>query len=168
MNASDTAPTTIAIAPAGSRRANVTGSAVPSRMTARQCESGDCDGCRSMPIPMPHVRPSPVSSRVGLLALLSRHTGTDATIRAAYSDTTSVGSLWPQRRLAGREIESIDGDLPIAAGSKRRPPASKAKQRDRAQAAIKAATASLQSSATSVVPVVITLSWRCRWTGQRG
>ncbi len=44
----------------------------------------------------------------------------------------------PQHRIAGRETESIDGDLSVAAGSKRRPPISKSKQRDRAQAAIKA------------------------------
>lgn len=49
----------------------------------------------------------------------------------------------PQHRIAGRETESIDGDLSGAAGSKRRPSISKAKQRDRAQAAIKAAAGHL-------------------------
>jgi hypothetical protein len=49
----------------------------------------------------------------------------------------------PQHRIAGRETESIDGDLPIAVGSKRRPSLSKAKQRNGAQAAIKAAAGRL-------------------------
>jgi len=49
----------------------------------------------------------------------------------------------PQHRLAGRETESIGGDLSGAAGSKRRPSISKAKQRDGAQAAIKAAAGRL-------------------------